>query len=81
MCGTSNNYDLDVAICNITCEGSIEEEMFRSHSENTDKILTTSENWVLLAQYAVGMACTKQYSERSQSAQVFFHLELWWSKF
>ena len=26
------------------------------------------------------MACIKQYFYRSQSAQVIFHLELWWSK-
>ena len=34
MCSTSNNYDLDVAIHKITCEGGIDEDLFFSHSEN-----------------------------------------------
>ena len=53
MCSTSNQYDLGVAIFNITCEGVIDEELFRSHSENPDKILPTSDAWVLWAQCAV----------------------------
>ena len=55
-------------------------ELFCSHSENPDKILPISDNWVLWAQYTAGMICMKQYSERSQRAQVLFHLELWWIK-
>ena len=44
---TSNQYDLDVAIREITCEGGIYEDLFFSHSENPYKILPTSDNWVL----------------------------------
>ena len=69
-----------MVIPEIICEGGNDKELSRSHSENPDKILPTSDDWVLWAQYAVWMACMKQYSERSQSAQVFFRLELWWSK-
>ena len=65
MCGTSNQYDLDVAIRKITCEVVIYDDIFRLHSENTDKILTISDDWVLWAHYATVMACIKQYSELS----------------
>ena len=54
--------------------------MFCSHYENSDKIFPTSEDWVLWAQYAVGMTCMKQYSKRYQSDQVVLKLELWWIK-
>ena len=47
MWGTSNQYDLDVGIRKITCEGGIYEDLFFSHSENPYKILPTSDNWVL----------------------------------
>ena len=76
MCGKSNQYDVDVAIHNINCEVGIDKELFCSHYENPDKIFPTSDNWVLWAQYSEVMACMKQYSERSQSAQVVFHFEL-----
>ena len=81
MYGTSNQYDLNVVIRKITYEGGIGEELFLSNSENIDKIYPTSNDWVLWANYAAEMDCTKQYSEISQSAQAVFHLELWWSKF
>ena len=78
MCGASNHYYLDVAIFKNNCEGGIDEELFFSHSENSDKILPTPDDWILCGQYDVVIACMKQYFEGYQSSQVFFHLYLWW---
>ena len=61
-----------MSIRKIAFEVGIDEDLFCSHSENPDKILPTSDYWVLWAQYAAGMAYMKKYSERSQSAQVVF---------
>ena len=49
MCGTSNQYVLNVYIHKIACEGGIDKDLFDSHYENTYKILPTSDEWVLWA--------------------------------
>ena len=65
MCGTSNKYDIYLAISNINYEGGIGEELFLSNSENLDKIYPTSNDWVLWAHFDAVMTYMKQYSERS----------------
>ena len=49
-----------MVIPEIICEGGNDKELSRSHSENPDKILPTSDDWALWAQYAAGMACMKK---------------------
>ena len=49
-----------MAIININYEVVADEELFCSHSENPDKILPTSDDWALWAQYVAGMACMKK---------------------
>ena len=80
VCATSNHHDFDISLKQTVCENGIDHDLFLEHEDDLEVILPTEDDWDMWAQYAGGMFCVKQYSTSSQSAQVVFHMELFWGR-
>ncbi len=75
-----NQHDLDVAVNQLISYSGVDSDIYEQHRDNLSTVLFNAPDWLLIRQYECAMEPCRIYSSTIQTAQVFFHMELFESR-
>ena len=77
-----NQCPLDIAIQRMVCPGGVDAALYKTHfkADTLDKVLISSQEWILFQQYEGGFQTLRDYSIFCQHAEVIVHEELFESQ-
>ena len=64
----------------IISEDGIDSEIYAENVNDLSEVIPTEHDWSIWSQYASGMMCVTILCDRYQTAQVSFHMELFYAK-
>ena len=77
-----NQCPLDIVIQQMVCPGGVDAALYKIHLkvDTLDKVLISSQEWILFQQYEGGFQTLRDYSIFCQHAEVIVHKELFESQ-
>jgi len=80
VCASRNQLDLQETWVDIISEDGIDSELYAENVNDLSEVIPTEHDWSIWSQYASGMMCVTILCDRYQTAQVSFHMELFYAK-
>ncbi len=75
-----NQRNLDVAVHQLISYSGVDSDIYEQHRDSLSAVLFNAHDWLLICQYECAMEPCRIYSSTIQTAQVFFHMELFESR-